>query len=100
MNLIEFNRHFPNEEACKEHLKALRERNGIVCPKCGCTHHYWKGYRSQWQCSRCGHRTSQTSVTKSYIFPSEEFLIYASFDLHVLSTPPAFILSQDQTLIL
>ena len=26
--------------------------------------------------------------------------ISASFDLHVLSTPPAFILSQDQTLIL
>ena len=24
----------------------------------------------------------------------------ASFDLHVLSTPPAFILSQDQTLML
>ena len=57
MNLIEFNRHFPNDEACREHLKSLRERNGITCPKCGCTHHYWKGYRNQWQCSRCGHRS-------------------------------------------
>ena len=27
-------------------------------------------------------------------------LVSASFDLHVLSTPPAFILSQDQTLML
>ena len=27
-------------------------------------------------------------------------MVGASFDLHVLSTPPAFILSQDQTLIL
>ena len=25
--------------------------------------HYCKGYRSQWQCSRCGHRTSLTSGT-------------------------------------
>ena len=25
-------------------------------------------------------------------------LLYFSFDLHVLSTPPAFVLSQDQTL--
>ena len=29
---------------------------------------------------------------------SEESFISASLDLHVLSTPPAFILSQDQTL--
>ena len=32
-------------------------------------------------------------------FP-KKFYICASFDLHVLSTPPAFILSQDQTLML
>ena len=32
--------------------------------------------------------------------PSVRKLPDASFDLHVLSTPPAFILSQDQTLIL
>ena len=34
-----------------------------------------------------------------YHHPSEIFIRYTSFDLHVLSTPPAFILSQDQTLI-
>ena len=33
-----------------------------------------------------------------YSLPSENFIKNASFDLHVLSTPPAFILSQDQTL--
>ena len=32
------------------------------------------------------------------IIHSEEILNQASFDLHVLSTPPAFVLSQDQTL--
>ncbi len=31
--------------------------------------------------------------------PSENFLPASSFDLHVLGTPPAFILSQDRTLI-
>ncbi|EOT22719.1 hypothetical protein C805_03572, partial [Eubacterium sp. 14-2] len=30
----------------------------------------------------------------------KNFQRHASFDLHVLSTPPAFILSQDQTLII
>ena len=29
---------------------------------------------------------------------SEEFVLNFSLDLHVLGTPPAFILSQDQTL--
>ena len=47
MNLIEFNRYFPNEVACREHLKELRERNGITCPKYGCIQYYWKGSRSQ-----------------------------------------------------
>ena len=36
------------------------------------------------------------SVTN--IFPPKSSVVSASFDLHVLSTPPAFILSQDQTL--
>ena len=31
--------------------------------------------------------------------PSENFTVTVPFDLHVLGTPPAFILSQDQTLI-
>ena len=38
------------------------------------------------------------SVTKLFI--PKESKLGASFDLHVLGTPPAFILSQDQTLML
>ena len=37
------------------------------------------------------------SVNKN---PSENFNSFTSFDLYVLGTPPAFILSQDQTLML
>ena len=37
------------------------------------------------------------SVTK--VFIPKKSVLSASFDLHVLSTPPAFILSQDQTLV-
>ena len=44
-------------------------------------------------------RVTHPSATQSLELPSEEFHSSASFDLHVLSTPPAFILSQDQTLI-
>ena len=55
MNLIDFHKTFPNEDACIEYFKAKREYQGIVCDKCGCTHHYWKSYRNQWQCKKCGH---------------------------------------------
>ena len=44
-------------------------------------------------------RVTHPSATQSQTSSSEESKISASFDLHVLSTPPAFILSQDQTLI-
>ena len=63
MTLIEFYRRFPNEDACKQHLKHKREHIGVVCEKCGCTHHYWKKNREQWECKRCGHRTTLTSGT-------------------------------------
>ena len=42
-------------------------------------------------------RVTHPSATQS--FPFSEESENASFDLHVLSTPPAFILSQDRTLI-
>ena len=35
MNLIDFHKRFPNEDACVEYFKTKRETEGIVCPKCG-----------------------------------------------------------------
>lgn len=84
MTLIEFYNHFRDEDACKEHLKALREKHGIVCQKCGCSHHYWKGYRSQWQCSRCGHRTSLTSGTVMH--GTKLPLMYWFIAIHLLTS--------------
>ena len=63
MNLISFTKQFPNEESCRRHLKEQREKQGIVCSKCGCVHHYWKKNRNEWQCKKCGHRTTLTSGT-------------------------------------
>lgn len=63
MNLISFTKQFPNEESCKQHLKEQREKQGIVCSKCGHIHHYWKKNRNEWQCKKCGHRTTLTSGT-------------------------------------
>lgn len=63
MNLISFTKMFPTEESCRQHLKEQREKQGIVCSKCGCVHHYWKKNRNEWQCKKCGHRTTLTSGT-------------------------------------
>lgn len=63
MKLIEFTKHFPDEESCKEAFKAYRIKQGITCTKCGCTSHYWKQYREQWECKNCKHRTTLKSGT-------------------------------------
>ena len=44
-------------------------------------------------------RYSPVRHSVNYIFHPKASVAIASFDLHVLSTPPAFILSQDQTLV-
>ena len=95
MNLIDFNRQFPNEEACRQHLKAVREQQGVVCSKCGHAHHYWKGYRNQWQCKRCGHRTSLTSGTVMH--GTKLPLLYWFIAIHLLtSTKNTFSASELQ----
>ena len=43
-------------------------------------------------------RVTHPSATKQIQNPSEDLIRTAPFDLHVLGTPPAFILSQDRTL--
>lgn len=63
MNLIDFNKKFPSEEACVAYFKAKRESQGVVCVKCGCGHHKWKSYRNQWECKQCGHRTGLKAGT-------------------------------------
>jgi hypothetical protein len=57
MNLINFINEFPDEESCILHFKGVREKQGVVCKKCGCAKHYWLKAKHQWQCSQCEFRT-------------------------------------------
>ena len=63
VNLINFIEQFPDESSCKEHLRRLREHNGIKCKNCGCEKHYWLKAKYQWQCSECNFRTTLRSGT-------------------------------------
>lgn len=63
MNILRFMEEFPTEDACKEHFKEQREKNGIRCKKCGCKRQYWLKAKWQWQCSKCDFRTTLRSGT-------------------------------------
>ena len=66
----------------------------IVC-LCGISSHFWL-------LSPCIRQVPHALLTRpplSHIKRTRRIVLHASFDLHVLSTPPAFILSQDQTLV-
>ncbi|MCR6507041.1 IS1595 family transposase [Bacteroides sp. KH569_7] len=84
MNLISFTKQFPNEESCRQHLKEQREKQGIVCSKCGCVHHYWKKNRNEWQCKKCGHRTTLTSGTVMH--GTKLPIIYWYIAMHLLTS--------------
>ena len=56
MKIFEFEKYFPNEATCKAKFREVKEKQGIVCRKCGCKRHYWKASKEMFQCAKCGHR--------------------------------------------
>ena len=50
MSLISFIERFPDEESCKQEFKRIRDKQGIVCNKCGHTEHYWLKNKDQYEC--------------------------------------------------
>ena len=62
--LLEFERRFASEEACREYLSQLRWPDGFRCPRCQHTK-AWSTSRELYHCGGCG---VQTSVTAGTIF--------------------------------
>lgn len=63
MNILRFIEEFPDEESCKSDFKKNREKEGVICKKCGCSDHYWLQNKWQWQCKKCKFRTTLRSGT-------------------------------------
>jgi len=62
-SIVEFQRRFPDEAACRAYLFESRWPEGYRCPHCdggkvGAEHR-----RHLWQCGRCGHQASVTAGT-------------------------------------
>lgn len=60
-DVVEFNRMFPDEEACLAYLAQCRWPNGFRCPRCGDREAFALPRRRLWQCKACGHQTSVTA---------------------------------------
>lgn len=61
MNMFAFTAHFGDEKSCREHFKSERDKQGVVCKKCGSTNHYWKKDKECYECKSCRFRTSLRS---------------------------------------
>jgi transposase-like protein len=62
-SLLEFQRRFPDEAACRGYLFASRWPDGFCCPGCGGGEIGLEHRRGVWQCRRCGRQTSLTAGT-------------------------------------
>ena len=60
--LLEMERRFSTEEACREYLFALRWPVGFRCPQCG-GEKAWRMRRGLWLCADCRHQVSVTAGT-------------------------------------
>src|SRR5882762_5647972 len=58
MTVAQFERAFPDEEACKAYLVARRWPNGVKCPRCGADASELNGNPFHWQCYNCAPATS------------------------------------------
>jgi len=62
--IADFNRDFPDDNACLEWLKNHLYPNGIFCNKCGqVTKHHKISARRSYSCDVCGHHVHPTSGT-------------------------------------
>lgn len=57
-SLIELMETFPDEQACIDHLRAIRWRNGAFCPYCGCNRIYHFSDNRTHKCGDCRQRFS------------------------------------------
>jgi len=68
MTFKEFEARFPTEEACRDHLTAMRWPEGVTCPRCGNAKVYKSKTAHRWTCKACNPNGYRFSVLTGTIF--------------------------------
>jgi transposase-like protein len=63
MTATEFDKLFPDEIACRDYWRSIREKAGITCSKCKSKEHYWHHWNQEWRCKRCKKTTTLRTGT-------------------------------------
>ncbi len=63
MCLIDFLQAYNSEEKCQNLFREIRDQEGVVCKRCGSTHHYWISTRLRYRCKDCKWETTLRSGT-------------------------------------
>jgi transposase-like protein len=63
LTILQFQKKFTTEEACRQHLFHIKWPQGFFCPRCGNTTYYPLAKRKQYECKACRHQTSVTAGT-------------------------------------
>jgi transposase-like protein len=83
MPLAEFDRFFPNEDACKEYLMHQRWPDGVKCPRCGNAKVYTLKFKPyHWACGVCCNKPRQPyrfSVTVGTVFENTNYKLLVWF---------------------
>ncbi|MDO8433204.1 MAG: IS1595 family transposase [Candidatus Binatus sp.] len=82
MTMPQFDRLFPNEEACRAYLRDRRWPNGVHCPRCGNEKVYaGKARPWTWECKKCGAGKSayRFSVIAGTIFENTNYPLLVWF---------------------
>lgn len=73
MTLPQFDRLFPDEDACKAYLAATRWPDGPRCPRCGNDKLYKAKRAWSWECHKCGPHPYRFSVYVGTIFENTNY---------------------------
>ena len=63
LNLVDFIKRFPNEDACRKYLFELRWPEGFKCPRCENSQYYHLAKYHLYQCTNCNYQASVTAGT-------------------------------------
>lgn len=63
MDIFTFAVEFKDEESCRLHYKAQRDKEGVICNRCGSMDHYWLKNKWAYQCKSCQSRQTLRSGT-------------------------------------